>query len=77
MVFGAPSLKNHSEWNAAKCLRGEPSVKELMPDADLGRCTKPGSRNQVRRESDSQRAFGCPTIRTDIPNKQFKSVANY
>lgn len=48
MAFGAPSLKDHNEWNAAKCLRGEPTLKELIPDADLGRCTKPGSRNTVR-----------------------------
>lgn len=75
--FGAPSMKDSSEWNAAKCLRGEPSAKELMPDMDLGRCTKPGSRNQVRAAMDSERAFGIPSIRTDIPNKEFKSVANH
>jgi hypothetical protein len=67
MAFGAPSLKDHNEWNAAKCLRGEPTLKELIPDADLGRCTKPGSRNTVRTQADSDRAFGCPSVRTDIP----------
>ena len=31
----------------------------------------------VRRPEDSNRAFGCPTIRTDIPFKEFRSVADY
>jgi hypothetical protein len=49
-VFGARSLKDRNEWNAAKCLVGEPTERELMPDNDLGRCTKVGARNMVRRE---------------------------
>jgi len=77
MVFGVPSLKKGQEWNAAKCLMGEPSLKELVQDADLGKCTRPGSRNMVRRPQDVDRAFGCPSVRTDIPMKSFKSVANY
>ena len=64
-------------WNAAKCLQGEPSERELQPDRDLGRCVKPGSRNMVRRPEDENRAFGCPTIRTDIPFKERRSVADY
>jgi len=31
----------------------------------------------VRRPEDANRAFGCPTVRTDIPFKEFKSVADY
>ena len=31
----------------------------------------------VRRPEDKNRSFGCPTIRTDIPYKEFKSVADY
>lgn len=38
---------------------------------------KPGSRNTVRRPEDSNRVFGCPTIRTDIPYKEKRSVADY
>jgi hypothetical protein len=64
-------------WNAAMCLQGEPTEKELEPDRDLGRCVKPGSRNTVRRPEDANRAFGCPTIRTDIPAKERRSVADY
>ena len=48
-----------------------------MPDHDLGKCTKPGSRNMVRTEQDSTRAFGTPSIRKDIPNKLFRSVADH
>ena len=49
----------------------------LEPDRDIGKCVKPGSRNMVRCEADRERAFGTPTIRTDIPMKVFRSVANY
>ena len=60
------------------CLRGDPtSEKELAPDRDLGKCVRPGSRNIVRRPEDANRAFGCPTIRTDIPAKERRSVADY
>ncbi len=48
-----------------------------MPDDDLGRCTRPGSRNIVRRPQDSDRAFGVPSVRTDIPSKKLKSVADH
>lgn len=56
---------------------GEPTLRELVPDADLGRCMRPGSRNIVRRPQDADRAFGCPSVRTDIPMKSFKSVADH
>ncbi len=38
---------------------------------------RPGTRNQVRRPEDENRIFGCPTIRTDIPFKEKRSVADY
>jgi hypothetical protein len=31
----------------------------------------------VRKPQDINRSFGCPTIRTDIPYKEWKSVADY
>jgi len=77
-VFGIKNTTSGEDvWNAAKCLAGEPSEKELLTDSDLGRCVKPGSWNQVRRPEDQNRAFGCPTIRTDIPFKEKRSVADY
>ena len=65
------------DWNAAKCITGEPSERELQPDHDLGRSKKTNCTNQVRRPEDSNRSFGIPTIRTDIPFKVKRSVADY
>jgi hypothetical protein len=48
-----------------------------MPEKDLGISAKIGARNMVRRPEDAHRAFGCPTVRTDIPMKKIKSVADY
>lgn len=31
----------------------------------------------VRNEEDQHRTFGCPTVRTDIPKKKLKSVADH
>mmetsp|Transcript_37944 Transcript_37944/g.27937 ORF Transcript_37944/g.27937 Transcript_37944/m.27937 type:complete len:97 (+) Transcript_37944:677-967(+) len=52
MVFGVRNIVGDDIWNAAKCLHGDPSQKQLEPDKDLGRCVKPGSRNIVRRPED-------------------------
>ena len=49
----------------------------MVPDKDLGKCVKSGCRNEVRRPEDASRAFGAPTIRTDIPFKEKKSVADH
>jgi hypothetical protein len=48
---------------AEQCLQGSYTLQEQLPDQDLGRCTKPGRRN-VTTET---RAFGIPSIRSDIP----------
>ena len=52
-------------------------MKEVQPDNDLGRSVKPNCRNVVRKEEDTHRSFGLPTIRKDIPYKEFRSVADY
>jgi len=75
--FGVRNLVGEGIWNAAKCIHGEPSEKELAPDNDLGRSTKPGCRNVVRKQEDDNRIFGTPTIRTDIPYKEKRSIADY
>ena len=67
----------HLTWNAARCIHGEPAPNEITPDSDLGKSVKPNCRNVVRKEEDKYRSFGCPTVRTDIPFKDFKSVADY
>lgn len=75
-TFGVSTIGNDA-WNAAKCIHGEPTEKELEPDFDLGRSTKLGCRNEVRNEKDIDRTFGVPTIRLDIPYKEKKSVADH
>eukprot|EP00931_Biecheleriopsis_adriatica_P120297 TRINITY_DN95411_c0_g1_i1.p1 TRINITY_DN95411_c0_g1~~TRINITY_DN95411_c0_g1_i1.p1 ORF type:complete len:511 (-),score=100.76 TRINITY_DN95411_c0_g1_i1:155-1621(-) len=52
-----------SDYTAASCIKGYYSLEEQLPDQDLGRCVKPGRRN-VTTET---RAFGVPSVRTDIP----------
>jgi len=74
-AFGV--MKRNLDWNAAKCITGELNEQELKPDKDLGRSTKPNCTNAVRKPEDKDRAFGCPTIRVDIPFKQVRSVADY
>ena len=76
-MFGVRNIVGNDVWNAAKCIQGEPTTKQLEPDNDLGKCTKIGCRNTVRKPEDSNRVFGCPTIRTDIPFKEKRSVADY
>lgn len=51
-----------SDYTAASCIKGYYSLEEQLPDKDLGMCTKPGRRN-VTSET---RAFGTPSVRTDI-----------
>jgi hypothetical protein len=75
-AFGVSTLGNDA-WNAAKCIHGEPTEKEVQPDDDLGRSTKPGCRNTVRKDEDIDRTFGTPTIRLDIPYKEKRSVADH
>jgi hypothetical protein len=65
------------QWNAGKCIQGEPSDRELLSDKDLGISIRPNCSNTVRKDEDAARAFGAPTIRTDIPYKQRKSMADY
>lgn len=76
-VHGVRNLTKDDEWNAARCIHGQPSEKELQPDRDLGRAVKPGCRNVVRSEQDKQRSFGLPTVRNDIPYKPLKGLANF
>lgn len=52
-----------SDYTAASCIKGYYELEDQLPDQDLGRCTKPGRRN-VTTET---RAFGVPSVRTDIP----------
>jgi hypothetical protein len=53
-------------------LAGSLTPEEQGPDADLGKSIREGWRN-IAPEG---RAFGLPSIRTDIPLPRFKSCAN-
>lgn len=74
-VYG--SKNDYTAWNAGKCITGEASPDQLQPDSDLGRSNKANCSNNIRRPQDANRSFGCPTIRTDIPFKVWRSVADY
>jgi len=66
-------VKGSSEGGTAKaCIRGFYSLPEQFPDQDLGRCLKMGRRN-VTMEA---RAFGVPSVRSDIPQPHLRSIAN-
>ncbi len=77
--FGIKNLQGGggASWNAGRCIHGEPTEKELEPDRDLGVANKNGCRNVVRKPEDANRAFGAPSIRTDIPYKEKKSMADH
>ena len=76
-IHGIKNVVGTDPWNAARCIHGEPIKKELHVDIDLGKSIKPNCRNVVRCEEDKNRIFGLPTIRKDIPYKEFKSMADY
>ena len=70
-VFGV-STSGTMGTTAAQTLAGTYSLADQLPDTSLGRSTRPGWRN-VTTET---RAFGCPTIRRDIPVPARRSVAD-
>lgn len=70
-------MQGDDTWNAARCIHGEPNQVDVEPDKDLGKSVKPNCRNLVRDPKDAHRAFGIPTIRKDIPYKEFRSVADF
>ena len=76
-VHGIKNVQGADPWNAARCIHGEPNANQIVPDSDLGKSVKPNCRNVVRKEGDAHRSYGLPTIRNDIPFKDFKSVADY
>jgi hypothetical protein len=59
-AFGIPTKFNES---AAAAIAGDYNLEEQLPDKDLGCCLKLGLRNMTR----ERRAFGVPSVRTDLP----------
>lgn len=76
-TFGVPSVRETGQWNAAKCLNGEPTARQLVADADLGKSCKINCSNRVRRLADRDRGFGVPSVRSDIPMRRVKSIADH
>lgn len=70
-VFGVPSMR-HPEDGVDKLLRGTYNYDEQQPDADLGKSLREGWRNL----NPDEKAFGVPSIRTDLPAPRAKSVSN-
>lgn len=69
-VFGVKGAMD--QWGASQCLAGRYSVEEQMPDPDLGRAVKSGWCNVTT----ENRAFGCPTVRSDIKKPATRSVSD-
>jgi len=72
-VYGTASIRRgDDDWDARQCIQGGYTWLEQQPDQDLGKSITPGFRN-ITAES---RAFGTPTIRSDIPPYAKKSLAD-
>lgn len=69
-VFGVTTRKD--EGSAWDCIQGSYSRDEQQPDADLGRPVNHGWRNATS----EPRAFGVPSIRSDIPAPARRSIAD-
>lgn len=72
-VFGRPSMRRgQADWDAKACIQGGYVWEDQEPDADLGKSITPGFRNVTA----DTRAFGVPSIRTDIPRYNRRSLAD-
>ncbi|CAN0502057.1 unnamed protein product, partial [Ectocarpus sp. 12 AP-2014] len=72
-VYGKEAVKRGpNEWDARSCVEGNYSWAEQQPDNDLGKSITPGFRNAIA----EGRAFGVPSIRSDIQPYAQRSVAD-
>ncbi|KAG9415714.1 hypothetical protein AC1031_000096 [Aphanomyces cochlioides] len=69
-VFGVKQSKDGPD--AATCIHGSYSFEEQQPDPDLG---KPINRGWMNATAD-QRAFGVPSIRSDVAPPSKRSIAD-
>jgi len=70
----ASGRKKGGQWGAAEVIKGKYTDVQQMPDHDLGKSITPGFRNI----SFEDRAYGCPSIRSDLPagNPNKRSLAD-
>lgn len=72
-VYGKEAVKRGpNEWDARACVEGDYSWAEQQPDNDLGKSITPGFRNAIA----EGRAFGVPSVRSDIQPIAQRSVAD-
>lgn len=69
-VYGVSSKTR--DWGAKECISGGGTWEEQLPDKDLGCSITPGFRNVTT----SDRVFGTPTVRSDIPKVERRSLAD-
>ena len=73
-AFGKPTSSSNS--STAECLGYQTCTSDILGETDptekddIGKSLKPGYRNVM-----TTRCFGCPSIRTDIPNNS-RSIAD-
>ena len=64
LAYGKSSVSGRAGgWSAAEVIKGKYNEKQQEQDHDLGKSITPGFRNI----SLEDRAYGCPSIRTDLP----------
>eukprot|EP00878_Enallax_costatus_P037930 GHUV01043033.1.p1 GENE.GHUV01043033.1~~GHUV01043033.1.p1 ORF type:complete len:345 (+),score=106.36 GHUV01043033.1:181-1215(+) len=71
-VFGVASARE-AEPSVGELLRGWYTAEQQQPDPDLGKSIREGWRNT---DSPTNRSFGVPSVRSDIPAPTTRSVAN-
>ena len=80
--FGyAKNALNGEKWNVAKCIHGDPEVKnekDFKADPDLGKSLLHKSKlhNIIPKEPNASRTFGIPSIRTDLKKRPLSSVTD-
>lgn len=71
-TYGKASIRALHEWDARMCIQGDYDEADQAPDPDLGKSFTPGFRNTTN----ELRAFGTPSVRSDIPKYARRSVAD-
>ena len=70
-IFGVQK-SSLGEWGAGDCINGNYSASQQMPDQDLGCSRTVGWRNIAS----TNRAYGCPSVRKDVPVPTLRSIAD-
>lgn len=71
-VYGIGGSAGAQDVGARRCIQGEYTIDQQQPDADLGKPVSHGWRNITT----ENRAFGVPSIRSDIAPPEKRSVAD-